>query len=161
MGCKGAPGNQEQHHPLSLLLIVTLRKMHTDEAPTDLQLHAGWEGRWQIVGTAPGLRQTRHSMPVRAHGWAAGPVQGMVFSLAQSCTCDEAWYAHAVDTSTAGKEVMWCRYEGPDCDVDINECVRATAGCSGHAGCINVKGSYKCTCHYGFSGTPIKTEAQL
>ena len=45
--------------------------------------------------------------------------------------------------------------------MDINECGRATAGCSAHAGCINVKGSYKCTCYYGFSGMPVKTKAQL
>ena len=82
-------------------------------------------------------------------------------SLAHFCTCDEASYAHAVDKSIAGKGILWCRYEGPNCDVDINECVRAMAGCSAHAGCINVKGSYKCTCYYGFSGMPIETEAQL
>lgn len=36
--------------------------------------------------------------------------------------------------------------------MDINECVRATDGCSPHAGCINSKGGYTCTCYYGFSG---------
>jgi hypothetical protein len=41
----------------------------------------------------------------------------------------------------------------PNCDVDIDECVRATAGCSPYAGCLNNKGGFTCTCYYGFTGT--------
>ena len=36
--------------------------------------------------------------------------------------------------------------------MDVDECVRATAGCSPHAGCINSQGSFTCACYYGFSG---------
>ena len=49
--------------------------------------------------------------------------------------------------------LLWCRYEGPNCDVDVDECVRATAGCSPHASCLNSKGGFTCTCYYGFTGT--------
>ena len=41
--------------------------------------------------------------------------------------------------------------------MDIDECVRATAGCSPNAGCINSKGGFTCTCYYGFSGKYFPT----
>ena len=41
--------------------------------------------------------------------------------------------------------------------MDIDECVRATAGCSPHAGCINSQGGFTCTCYYGFSGMTTPT----
>ena len=44
------------------------------------------------------------------------------------------------------------RYEGPSCSIDINECVRGTAGCAANAGCINTQGSYRCQCYFGFQG---------
>jgi mannan endo-1,4-beta-mannosidase len=40
-------------------------------------------------------------------------------------------------------------FEGPACDVDINECVRGTAACGPHAACLNTLGSYVCTCFPG------------
>ena len=83
-----------------------------------LQLHAGWQGRWQIAGTAPGLRQIRQSTPARGHGWAGSLAQGMHISHAHLCTCDEAAYAHMpwtyvslarmmCDAGTRAQTVMW------------------------------------------------------
>lgn len=44
-------------------------------------------------------------------------------------------------------------YEGPNCDIDINECVRATGGCASEGGvCVNTRGSYHCTCQRGYVG---------
>lgn len=49
--------------------------------------------------------------------------------------------------------VLWRgRYEGAQCDVDINECVRGTAGCVTNAACVNSNGGYTCQCYWGFSG---------
>lgn len=57
-----------------------------------------------------------------------------------------------------------CRYEGPACDIDINECVRGTAACAQNAGCTNTNGSFACTCYYGYSGAnlahPVHTVEQ-
>ena len=43
-------------------------------------------------------------------------------------------------------------YEGPACDVDINECARGLAKCGTGAVCINTKGSYDCECPLGSTG---------
>ncbi len=45
-----------------------------------------------------------------------------------------------------------CRYEGPTCSIDVNECVRATGGCLANAGCINLPGSFRCVCFAGYTG---------
>jgi hypothetical protein len=47
-----------------------------------------------------------------------------------------------------------CRFEGSGCNIDINECVRGTAGCAKNAGCINSVGGYTCRCYYGYDGVP-------
>lgn len=44
-------------------------------------------------------------------------------------------------------------YEGADCTVDINECIRGTHDCHyAAAGCINTIGSYMCSCYQGYQG---------
>ncbi|CAK0739538.1 hypothetical protein CVIRNUC_001174 [Coccomyxa viridis] len=43
-------------------------------------------------------------------------------------------------------------YEGPHCDIDINECVRKTDNCGANSTCSNLPGSFTCTCWRGFSG---------
>ena len=50
---------------------------------------------------------------------------------------------------------VWCRYEGPQCDMDINECVRGTHNCAGNSTCINTEGSFNCICWRGFIGQSI------
>ena len=45
------------------------------------------------------------------------------------------------------------RFEGPACDVDINECVRGTANCAANSTCTNSNGSFSCACWEGFAGT--------
>ena len=36
-----------------------------------------------------------------------------------------------------------CRFEGPTCNIDINECVRGTDTCAANAACINTQGRSK------------------
>lgn len=50
-------------------------------------------------------------------------------------------------------------YEGVDCDIDINECVRGTAGCDLHAGCVNSDGGFECQCYVGYTGNGVNCEA--
>ena len=50
-----------------------------------------------------------------------------------------------------------CRYEGPDCNMDIDECLRQTVTCPANAGCINTEGAYNCTCWPGFTSTFCET----
>ncbi|RMZ57555.1 hypothetical protein APUTEX25_001755 [Auxenochlorella protothecoides] len=60
-------------------------------------------------------------------------------------------------------------YEGPACDVDINECVRGTSGCAiTGAACTNSAGGYTCACTLGYAGdgfscnpTPTLDQLQL
>lgn len=40
-------------------------------------------------------------------------------------------------------------WEGAQCDIDINECVRGTADCSLNAACINIQGGFSCQCFTG------------
>ncbi|KAL4425642.1 hypothetical protein ABPG75_009658 [Micractinium tetrahymenae] len=47
-------------------------------------------------------------------------------------------------------------YEGPACDIDVDECVRGTAGCAPTALCLNSPGSFECACPLGTSGDPLK-----
>eukprot|EP00210_Caulerpa_lentillifera_P001222 g1178.t1 len=53
---------------------------------------------------------------------------------------------------TAVNGIPGTGYEGLVCDIDINECVRGTAGCASTAGCINTEGSFKCQCYIGYKG---------
>lgn len=45
------------------------------------------------------------------------------------------------------------RFEGPNCNIDINECVRQTDDCSPNSACINTLGGFKCQCYWGYSGS--------
>ena len=45
-----------------------------------------------------------------------------------------------------------CRFEGPGCDIDVNECVRGTAGCGTGAVCLNTQGGFDCECPLGSTG---------
>jgi len=45
-----------------------------------------------------------------------------------------------------------------DCDLsllDVNECLTGIHNCHINAGCTNIKGSFLCTCHTGYSGDGI------
>ena len=53
---------------------------------------------------------------------------------------------------------MSCRYEGPRCDIDINECVRGTSACAPQAGCINSMGGYSCICPWGYAGAALEAK---
>ena len=41
--------------------------------------------------------------------------------------------------------------------LDIDECTEGVSGCNDYADCINLPGSYKCTCKEGFSGDGKKS----
>ena len=47
-------------------------------------------------------------------------------------------------------------FEGPDCDIDINECARGIAECGEGAICVNEEGSYECVCPLGSTGEPTE-----
>ena len=39
--------------------------------------------------------------------------------------------------------------------LDINECMDGTGSCDGNATCVNIMGSYSCSCQPGYSGDGI------
>ncbi|XP_078382604.1 uromodulin-like isoform X1 [Oculina patagonica] len=41
---------------------------------------------------------------------------------------------------------------GQDCTEDIDECIAATHKCPANADCVNIHGSYNCTCKSGYTG---------
>ena len=43
-------------------------------------------------------------------------------------------------------------YEGPTCQIDINECARGTSNCDPNAACLNTPGAFTCTCYEGYVG---------
>jgi len=52
------------------------------------------------------------------------------------CTCDSGW-------------------SDSNCDLDINECARATDICHKYGTCVNIPGSYYCQCNNGFTGDGV------
>ncbi|KZC14141.1 Cubilin [Dufourea novaeangliae] len=55
-------------------------------------------------------------------------------------------------------------WEGPNCMVDVNECVRLLGtdlGCQNGATCINLPGSYRCNCASGWHGLHCTTKMSV
>lgn len=50
-----------------------------------------------------------------------------------------------------------CRMEGPDCTININECLRGTDNCAPNAACIDTNGSFACECWLGYTGDGIRS----
>ena len=50
-----------------------------------------------------------------------------------------------------------CRMEGPDCTININECLRGTDNCATNAACIDTNGSFACECWLGYTGDGIRS----
>ncbi|CAL5227333.1 g10275 [Coccomyxa viridis] len=126
-------------------------------------------GKWIKGGTSANLAERDEFyqavyQEVQNSAQAGGPLKGAAFwnFLADEQQAPAAegggsgLYGIKVEDSTFSfvhnNANLMSSYEGPDCDVDIDECVRAKAGCSPHAGCINSQGGFTCTCYYGFSG---------
>ncbi|KAI3438631.1 hypothetical protein D9Q98_001053 [Chlorella vulgaris] len=65
-----------------------------------------------------------------------------------ACTADSP--VAAVPPACSSKEGTG--YEGPACNIDINECARQTAGCHPDAACTNTPGSFSCRCFDGYEG---------
>eukprot|EP00884_Botryococcus_braunii_P015420 jgi/Botrbrau1/2561/Bobra.0079s0047.1 len=59
--------------------------------------------------------------------------------------------ASPVCTNTQVQRLPGTGFEGPACNVDINECVRGTDNCAANATCINTNGAFQCKCWLGFS----------
>ncbi|KAI3438259.1 hypothetical protein D9Q98_000695 [Chlorella vulgaris] len=74
---------------------------------------------------------------------------------AQSLALEQAWDCQAVPLLPPTVIVQpncppgW---EGPACDVDVDECVRGLDDCAANAACINTPGSWACQCHLTFLG---------
>jgi len=43
-------------------------------------------------------------------------------------------------------------FKGQKCTEDVNECTSATHKCHANADCVNIHGSYNCTCKAGYTG---------
>ncbi|XP_076628821.1 cubilin [Colletes latitarsis] len=55
-------------------------------------------------------------------------------------------------------------WEGPNCVIDVNECVRLLGtdlGCQNGATCLNLPGSYKCNCASGWHGLHCTTKTSV
>ena len=52
---------------------------------------------------------------------------------------------------TAGCEECADGFTGGDCYEDIDECAGDEQRCDEHANCTNTVGTFKCTCHAGFT----------
>lgn len=53
--------------------------------------------------------------------------------------------------------------EGPQCDVEINECVRGTSDCDPNAACIDLNaasGGWACECRHGFEPVVVVVEGK-
>eukprot|EP00887_Chlorella_sp_A99_P004834 scaffold4.g4834.t1 len=59
----------------------------------------------------------------------------------------------ALDSALFEQRVCPSGWEGPSCDVDINECSRGTHQCSPNAACVNTAGGYSCQCWTGWSNS--------
>ncbi|CAD7701855.1 unnamed protein product [Ostreobium quekettii] len=82
-------------------------------------------------------------------------VNGMGGNTVEGCTKDRSSSVKSKVKECKKKRVNGLEgtgYEGPKCKIDINECVRGTAGCHANAGCINTDGGFTCQCHPGYEG---------
>ncbi|KAI0238816.1 hypothetical protein LSAT2_010422 [Lamellibrachia satsuma] len=64
------------------------------------------------------------------------------------CNCRES---DTVCNVTAGCEECAAGFTGGDCHEDIDECAGDEHRCDEHANCTNTVGTFKCTCHVGFT----------
>lgn len=46
-------------------------------------------------------------------------------------------------SSTSVSGIAGTGFEGPDCNLDINECVRGTSGCPDNSACVNTEGGFR------------------
>ena len=53
-----------------------------------------------------------------------------------------------------GGEASACPPPGSLCSVDVNECAVQESPCPRNADCVNIPGSYRCTCTRGYKLSP-------
>lgn len=76
------------------------------------------------------------------------PIEGCDISTAKKATipkvenCSSTWVDGEPGTG----------FEGPTCNIPINECVRGTDTCDPNAACLDTETGYTCKCYYGYSG---------
>merc|ERR1719272_464882 len=91
-----------------------------------------------------------------------GP-EGTVIDVHQCGEWDpitRVWKPHGTCEDTGAKafvcscDVGW---SDSNCDLDIDECARSIADCHKYADCVNLPGSYVCSCKLGYTGDGIVT----
>ena len=60
-----------------------------------------------------------------------------------------AYSFHSINGSCRDQSVL---YLFP---ADVNECSTNNGGCSSNAGCVNLPGSFTCTCNMGYTGNGV------
>ena len=66
----------------------------------------------------------------------------------RDCNCRDS---DTVCNVTTGCEECPTGFSGGDCHDDINECDGEDSPCDEHANCTNTVGTFKCSCHVGYT----------
>ena len=97
------------------------------------------------AGNAAALRQQ-----VGSSGQCSKKAPGVTLCTRQGCAQRAGLGARAplalrsLQGRSASPLFHACRYEGPGCELDIDECVRGTSGCGPGSVCTNTNGSFAC-----------------
>lgn len=70
------------------------------------------------------------------------------------CTCLPGYSGDAVsfcESELTKIATMYSHWH--DSDIDINECQLGTDNCDINSDCVDIAGSFNCTCHHGYSKT--------
>lgn len=83
----------------------------------------------------------------------SGPVAGCVASASGPVSPSSTLLTLDTCVDTRIRNLPGTGAEGPDCEIDINECSRGTSDCDPNASCLDLpadSGGWVCTCRWGF-----------
>lgn len=113
------------------------------------------DSTWKLVSNFTKSMQQLNQQPPRSGSCPVKKSDSV--NVVQPPDCSGTWVHGLPDTG----------FEGPSCNIDIDECARGLSDCGINAACGNTNGGFTCTCFPGYQGdgktcaiTPYVAEVQ-